>query len=113
VREVLKGIRRIVGVAPRQKAPLLVTELRTIVAAIPDDLLGRRDRAILLLGFAGAFRRAELAALTLADLTFGAEGLKITIPRSKTDQEGFRKGDRDPLRLLTRHLPDRGPAGLA
>jgi site-specific recombinase XerD len=52
-------------------------------------LAGKRDRAILLLGFAGAFRRSELVALTVADLEVTADGLKVTIRKSKTDQEGL------------------------
>lgn len=48
---------------------------------------GKRDRAILLVGFAGAFRRSELVALDSADLKFQAEGLLATLRRSKTDQE--------------------------
>ena len=47
-----------------------------------------RDRALLLLGFAGAFRRSELVALDVADLDFSSAGLAITLRRSKTDQEG-------------------------
>jgi integrase len=53
-----------------------------------DRLIGLRDRALLLLGFAGAFRRSELVALNVADFGETAEGLRIRIARSKTDQEG-------------------------
>jgi integrase len=53
-----------------------------------DDLKGKRDRAIVLLGFAAALRRSELAALTVEDLAFCREGLRLTIRRSKTDQDG-------------------------
>src|SRR5205823_5956726 len=55
---------------------------------LPRNLLGVRDRALLLVGFAGAFRRSELVAVDVSDLRFGTEGLLITIRRSKTDQEG-------------------------
>jgi integrase len=55
---------------------------------LPDKLLGIRDRALLLVGFAGAFRRSELVALDVADIQFTAEGLLITLRRSKSDQEG-------------------------
>ena len=51
-------------------------------------LTGKRDRALLALGFAGAFRRSELIALELADLTFETEGMRVHIRHSKTDQEG-------------------------
>lgn len=59
---------------------------------IPDSLLGRRDRALLLLGFAGAFRRSELVALDINDLETNRDGLTVQIRRSKTDQEGRKLG---------------------
>jgi site-specific recombinase XerD len=59
-----------------------------MIACCPDTLRGTRDRALLLLGFAGAFRRSELAALTVADLEPNEAGLRVTVRRSKTDQEG-------------------------
>jgi hypothetical protein len=52
------------------------------------DMKGVRDRALLLLGFAGAFRRSELVALNVADLQFCDGGLRVTVRKSKTDQEG-------------------------
>jgi integrase len=59
------------------------------MAALADaDLKGLRDRAILLLGFAGAFRRSELVALDVGDLEFCESGMRVHIRRSKTDQEG-------------------------
>jgi len=88
VRQVLAGIRRTMGVAQRRVAPLLPHELRAVSAAMPDGLLGVRDRALLLVGFAGAFRRSELAALEVRDLTFTEDGLEVLLRRSKTDQEG-------------------------
>jgi integrase len=54
---------------------------------LPQSLRGLRDRALLLVGFAGGFRRSELAALDLTDITDGEEGLTVLIKRSKTDQE--------------------------
>jgi site-specific recombinase XerD len=62
--------------------------VKEMVRRCPHTLTGQRDRALLLLGFAGAFRRAELVALTVADLAFVDDGLRITIRKSKTDQEG-------------------------
>jgi integrase len=59
-----------------------------MIAHCPDTLRGRRDRALLLLGFAGAFRRSELAMLTIADLLEEETGLRVTVRHSKTDQEG-------------------------
>jgi integrase len=88
VKATLAGIRRIQGVAPDRKAPITAERLLQMVALVPNTLRGARDRAILLLGFAGAFRRSELAALEVEDIEFLAEGMRVTIRRSKTDQEG-------------------------
>lgn len=88
VRETWKGIRREKGTAPQAKAPAVTADLRAMVATLPASLLGQRDRALPLLGFAGAFRRAELVGLDGAHLAFGREGLTVTLRRSKTDQEG-------------------------
>lgn len=83
------GIRRSVGTAQRRAAPATVDAVRAMVGATGSASLGAlRDRALLLVGFAGAFRRSELAALDVADLSFRAEGLVVTVRRSKTDQEG-------------------------
>ena len=59
-----------------------------MVALAPPGLKGLRDRALLLLGFAGAFRRSELVALDVADIAETETGLLVTIRRSKTDQDG-------------------------
>jgi integrase len=59
-----------------------------MVRSVRPGLIGLRDRAMLLLGFAGAFRRSELVSLDISDLTLGAAGLEVTLRRSKTDQEG-------------------------
>ena len=88
VAETLKGIKRTHGTAPKQKAPVLTEDLRVMLRLLPHSLQGIRDRAILLLGFAGAFRRSELVVLDRdADLQFQPEGLLVTLRRSKTDQE--------------------------
>ncbi len=84
----MRGIRRTHGIAPTQKAPTLLVDLRAMVAALPETPLGTRDRALLLLGFAGAFRRSELVSLDVADLAFGERGLTVTVRRAKGDQEG-------------------------
>jgi site-specific recombinase XerD len=88
VRMTAAGIRRKLGTAPRQARPILVDELRAMLTALPEDLRGRRDRALLLIGFAGGFRRSELVGLDVEDVTEEAEGLRVKIRRSKTDQEG-------------------------
>lgn len=88
VKAVLAGIRRSIGTAVTRKAPATAEALRAILAEIPEDIRGLRDRALLLLGFAGALRRSELVALDVADIEEDAEGLHVRIKRSKTDQEG-------------------------
>jgi site-specific recombinase XerD len=88
VQNVLKGIRRAKGSAPTQKAAAEIAVIRAMVAALPPTFQGIRDRAILLLGFAGAFRRRELASLTVEDIEFTNDGVVVTLRRSKTDQEG-------------------------
>lgn len=88
VRTVRQGIRRTLGTAPVQKAPLRAPELRAYVLSLGDSLLAKRDRALLLLGYAGAFRRSELVALNVEDLHFTPHGVRVTLRRSKTDQEG-------------------------
>jgi len=88
VRDVLKGIRRKLGAAPDKKAPVSVEELREMVEALPGGTRSLRDRALLLLGFSGAFRRSELAALDLVDLEWSDRGVLVTLRKSKTDQEG-------------------------
>lgn len=88
VRRVMQGIRRRFGAAPAKKAPVLVSHLGIMLRSLPRDLVGARDRALLSLGFFGALRRSELVALDVRDVRFVAEGLIVTIRRSKTDQEG-------------------------
>lgn len=88
VRHVLRGIRRTVGTRPARKAPATAERVLVMVSHCPKTLTGLRDRAILLLGFGGAFRRSELAALDVSDLDETPDGLRVTVRRSKTDQEG-------------------------
>jgi integrase len=88
VGETLKGIRRTMGTAQQGRAPLLSTDIRRIVAARREDLLGLRDAALVLVGFAGGFRRSELAGIHICDLKFSADGVVVIVRKSKTDQEG-------------------------
>jgi integrase len=121
VSETLKGIRRSIGTAQEGKAPLLTTDIRRIVAACPETLSGLRDKALVLVGFAGAFRRSELAAIDFTHLSFTEDGLIIDLRRSKTDQEGsgrkvgipFGKEEETcPVRALRRWLAESGiPSG--
>ena len=88
VRRTLAGLRRTKGTASRQAAPLCTAEIERLAAIAGDDLRGLRDRALLLVGYVGAFRRSELAALNADDLEARPEGLLVRIRRSKVDQEG-------------------------
>ncbi len=95
--ENLMGIRRKMGSYQKSKKPILINELKEIVNAINDvnsrknkldDERTARDKAIILTGFAGGFRRSELVSINYEDLEFVTEGVKIFIRRSKTDQSG-------------------------
>ncbi len=84
----MRGIRRTVGTTKVKKAPATAEVVVDMLSHIPDTLTGKRDRALLLLGFACALRRSELVALQVSDLDRVPGGLRVTIRRSKTDQEG-------------------------
>ena len=92
------GIKRLKGVSQKGKKPLLISDLKRIIDVINEqdepDLKKLRNKALLLIGFAGGFRRSELTSLNFEDLDFVFEGVKVNIKRSKTDQfgEGFTKG---------------------
>jgi integrase len=88
VKTVVRGIRRTIGTAQAKKAPATADLVALMLATCPDTLRGKRDRALLALGFAGAFRRSELVALAVEDLTETPNGYRVTIRHSKTDQEG-------------------------
>lgn len=88
VKLVWAGIRREKGTAESHVKPVLTRQLRQMVAHLPDSLLGLRDRALLLLGFAGAMRRSELVGLDVSDLALTEEGLVVRIRKSKTDPVG-------------------------
>jgi site-specific recombinase XerD len=88
VANTMKGIRRTNGTASIQKTATLIDDIRVMVDATDGGLIGVRDRALILLGFAGAFRRSELVELNADDSAFGKDGLTVTLRRSKTDQAG-------------------------
>jgi site-specific recombinase XerD len=101
VRAVWEGIRRVHGAPPEQAKPLMPPDLFDVLDACPvtrtwrtrgrppePDLAGARDRALLLVGFVGALRRSELAALDLGDVAEHANGLVLSLNRSKTNQTG-------------------------
>jgi integrase len=85
---VVRGIRRTIGTAKTPRTPATNDRLLAMVAPQGRTRAALRDRALLLLGFAGAFRRSELSALDVNDVAETVEGLRITICRGKTDQEG-------------------------
>ena len=101
VQNVMRGIRRESDRTPEQAPPLLTEHVKDMVDALPENgkppegteaeavwLRGKRDRALVLTGFAGAFRRSELAALRMEHIDSRPDGLLVTVPESKTDQEG-------------------------
>ena len=90
--ENLMGIKRKIGTFQKSKKPILINELKEIIKAIDKVNYKKkraiRDKAIILVGFAGGFRRSELVSINFNDLEFVPEGVKIFIKRSKTDQSG-------------------------
>jgi len=88
IRETLRGIARTHGGPPRRAAALTTAEIRKLSRACGADLAGVRDRALILVGFAGALRRSELVGLDIAHIAWTDEGLKLSIKRSKTDTQG-------------------------
>ena len=88
VKLTLAGIRRKLGTHQEGKTPVLTVDIAAMVATVPDSLIGKRNRALILLGYAGALRRSELVGIDVSDLTFSADGIRLNIRKSKTDQEG-------------------------
>lgn len=88
VKTVLKGIKRAMRTTQSKKAPATAERIENMIMHCSNTLTGLRDKALLLLGFAGALRRSELVSLITNDIERTPEGLKIIIRKSKTDQEG-------------------------
>ena len=86
IMENLHGIKRTLGTRQKAKKPILINDLKLIIEAIDEKKL--RDKALILIGFAGGFRRSELVNIDIDDIEFVNEGVKILIKRSKTDQSG-------------------------
>ena len=86
IMENLHGIKRTFGSRQKAKKPILINDLKLIIKAIDENKI--RDKALILIGFAGGFRRSELVSILNEDIEFVPEGLKILIRRSKTDQSG-------------------------
>jgi len=86
IMENLHGIKRTLGSRQNAKKPILINDLKLIIKAIDEDKI--RDKALILIGFSGGFRRSELVNIHYDDIEFVTEGVKILIKRSKTDQTG-------------------------
>ena len=115
VKRTMQGIRRTFGVAQRRVRALIKDDLLELLVMVnrQKPLKAARDKAVMLIGFAGAFRRSELVALTMADITPHAHGVELLIRRSKTDQEGegrtvfiplAKSEERCPVKALQRWL---------
>jgi integrase len=105
VRSTMRGIRRSFGTKQRQAAAILRDDLFAMLDRLGDQRLKDiRDRALLLIGFATAMRRSELASLDIEDIEFTAKGMMVTLRRSKTDQEGQGRRIAVPFGR-TRHCP--------
>jgi len=86
IMENLHGIKRTLGSRQNAKKPILINDLKLIIKAIDEEKI--RDKALILIGFSGGFRRSELVNIHYDDIEFVSEGVKILIKRSKTDQSG-------------------------
>jgi integrase len=113
IRETLRGIGRTHGSRGRRSAALTTAELKKLSRACEPGLAGDRDRALLLVAFAGALRRSELVALNVERLTWSVDGVRLLLEKSKTDKEGEgaevmvvfgRHEDTCPVRALKRWL---------
>ena len=97
ITENLMGIKRVKGSFQKAKKPILINDLKAIINVIDKEKNEKKrfkNRALILIGFAGGFRRSELVAIHCDDIDFVPEGVKIFLKRSKTDQsgEGMTKG---------------------
>ena len=88
IRETLRGIARMHGEPARRSVALTTSDIKRLVEVCGDDLAGLRDRALILLGFAGALRRSELVGIDVEHVRSAPGGLRLLIPRSKTDAAG-------------------------
>jgi site-specific recombinase XerD len=104
------ALRRELGVRPKKKIAADDDVLKKLLAVMPPTRLGLRDRALLTLGWSGAFRRSELVALDARDVTLGVKGAEVLVRRSKTDQEG--SGEPVPIFFsnMAEHCPIRALA---
>lgn len=116
----MAGLRRRPAAPAKKARAFTMAELRRIIAGIEDDAAGRRDRAIILVAFASACRRSELVGLDRGDVELTAEGARLTLRRSKGDQDGRGQvvgfppghGATDPVRALRQWLVLSGPGAV-
>lgn len=87
VRKAMQGIRRDIGASVTKKHAITIPELHAMIDATPDDLRGLRDKAILTLHFAGAFRRSEVCNLNHEDVRISDDEIVVILRTSKTDQD--------------------------
>jgi site-specific recombinase XerD len=113
VAETLKGIRRTIGTAQKGKDPLLTADIRKIVIACPNNLFGLRDRALALVGFAGEFRRSELARIEVRELTFRQVGRDRERDHFKDRPRRRRPQGGTPVRSAPNYVSGSRPAGVA
>lgn len=110
VRRTMQGIRRTLGTKQRQVRALVKDDLLEMMVHVDQHkpMRAARDKALILIGFAGAFRRSELVGLHHEDMTFYDSGVEMLVRRSKTDQEGagrtvfipYARGSRCPVKVL-------------
>lgn len=114
VRRTLNGIKKVHGAKTRRVAPAVRDELMAMVKNVPPGLVGARNRALLLVGFAGALRRSELASLCVEDISFDVRGMILHLGQTKTDQTGendevaipYAKGKQCPVKALKAWLTE-------
>ena len=89
IRKAMAGIKRELGTTPNQKKPLQTENIKLLIDSIGKLVwpIEVRDKAMILIGFSGAFRRSELVGIDIEHLSFDTNGVSIFIPKSKTDQE--------------------------
>jgi integrase len=104
VRATLRGIKRTRGIAQREAKPLLREDLFRVLDAMGEGMKDARDWSLLLIGFAGGFRRSEIVGLDCDDVERVRQGIILTLRRSKTDQEGAGRKVGIPFGR-TRHCP--------
>lgn len=88
IKELLRGITRKIGTPAKPVDALLSEDIKQLIEAMPYTFLGTRDKAIILIGFAGAFRRSEIVGMNVDDVSYREEGAVILLRKSKTDQKG-------------------------